>query len=214
MTVPAVRGRMLGAAALTAAALAALASALYAQTAGASPAPAAGVAVTASPAPSEPAPSEPAPSPTPTASPAPDPSEPAESCTFEPSPQPGVLAGARAGIDAGPVTCSNRHSIITVSWDGTNLKVVIKPNPDFGGGRLTCTLDPKSVKVTQPNNGTVDKDGVVTIPYDMDKKVKITIKIEYDINCAGNGFTVTLRDVVTIEFTPPDGPIVVTNRTR
>jgi hypothetical protein len=204
------RAQTLGAAL---AAIAAFMLVAYAQSALAAPTPAVGATgeptgPTTTPVPS-PTPTVPDPTPTPTAT------EPPEFCTLEPTPSPSLLRVTLANpiAAAGPVTCSNRHSIITVSWDGTNIKIVIKPNPDFSR-TLTCTLDPKSVKVTEPKGATVDKDGVVTLPYDKDKKVKITIKIEYDINCTNGDFTVPLRDVVTIEFTPPDGPIVVTNRSR
>lgn len=150
-------------------------------------------------------------------SPTPVPSDPAGSCGVplpEPSPTgtgTGTGTEARSTILAGPVTCDDGESVITVSWDGTNIKIVIAAAKTKEG---SCELDPTSVKVTQPNNGTVDKNGVVTVPYDKDKKVKITIKIDYDLKCTLGGENFVRKYTATIEFTPPDGPISIASKPR
>ncbi len=118
----------------------------------------------------------------------------------------------RAKVMAGPVTCEDIHSVITVSWDGTKIKIVIKPVTDFAEGK--CELVKASVKAVAPNNAVVKDDGSVEVPYDKEKKEKITIKIEYDFKCTVGDLVITLKKVVTIEFTPPDGPVVIKNKNR
>jgi hypothetical protein len=124
----------------------------------------------------------------------------------------GTVITRRAAL-AGPVTCENRHSFITVTWDGAKLTITIAPNPAFAP-TMVCTLDTTKVKVTEPKGATVNADGSVTLPYDKTKVQKIVIRIEYRITCVAGGFTTILDDVATIEFTPPDGPVVVRNRPR
>jgi hypothetical protein len=227
MTVSRARVRVLGVT-LAAVAVTALATVAYAQSAIAGDAVASPVArlTTADPPPSLPPTPEPtgtpteAPTGTPTAEPTGAPTEPpVDECPIEPVPTPTELpeapvwfAPARIGALAavGPVTCGNRHSRITVSWDGKNIKIVIVPNPKFSNG--ICVLDPNSVKVIQPQGATVNANGSVEVPYDKTKNAKIVITIEYTINCPSGGFTTIIKDVATIEFTPPDGPLVVRNR--
>jgi hypothetical protein len=113
----------------------------------------------------------------------------------------------------GPVTCEDIHSNITVSWDDPKIKIVIKPVDDFASG-VKCELVKASVKAVQPNNAVVKDDGSVEVPYDKDKKEKITIKIEYDFKCTVGDLVITLKKVVTIEFTPPNGPVIIKNKNR
>ncbi|GIH03781.1 hypothetical protein Rhe02_18480 [Rhizocola hellebori] len=146
----------------------------------------------------------------PTLPPLPTPTPSDEQCPIEPFLATNVAL--RNKVMAGPVTCEDIHSVITVSWDGTNIKIVIKPVADFAEGK--CELVKASVKAVQPNNARVKDDGSVEVPYDKDKKEKITIKIEYDFKCTVGDFVITLKKVVTIEFTPPDGPVVIKNKNR
>jgi hypothetical protein len=142
--------------------------------------------------------------------PTPTPTPSGEQCPLEPFIATNVAVRSR--VMAGPVTCEHIHSVITVSWDGTNIKIVIKPVDDFANGK--CELVKASVKATAPNNARVKDDGSVEVPYDKDKKEKITIKIEYDFKCTVGDLIITLKKVVTIEFTPPDGPVVIKNKNR
>ncbi len=148
---------------------------------------------------------------TPTIPPLPTPTPSDEQCPLEPFIATNVAL--RAKVMAGPVTCEDIHSNITVSWDGTKIKIVIKPVDDFASGGK-CELVKASVKAVQPNNAVVKDDGSVEVPYDKDKKEKITIKIEYDFKCTVGELVITLKKVVTIEFTPPDGPVVIKNKNR
>jgi hypothetical protein len=152
-------------------------------------------------------PSEP-PSPEPTASESPD--VPAEECVAEAASPEDPIMQTVALVNNNEVLCKFKRSQDTISWDGAVLKIVPAPNPRFGSG-FTCVLDPKSVKVLQPGNATVKQDGSVEVPYDKTKKEKITIVITYEINCSAPGFTVApLKEKLTIEFTPPDGPLSTT----
>jgi hypothetical protein len=174
------------------------------------------------------------PTPDPTGTPTPDPTEPPIGiCPVEPTPLPtdlptvfptdfpaalgvaggfgvaggvGVAAHAPVALaDPGPFTCDDGEQIVTVSVDGKNVKIVIDAVQPTD---TKCTIDPKSVTVVAPNNGKVNANGSVEIPYDKTKTDKITIKIEYEITCVDKGGVKTVKkQVATIEFTPPEGPV-------
>jgi hypothetical protein len=199
------RARLLGAV-LTAAAVAV--TVVYAQAALAGGGPSTlTIAVTEQPTPTPPVP----PSATPTPTPTPSPTASGGSCSVPTTPTPTTTGFPGLAALAGPVTCDDGESVIKVSWDGTNLTIVIAAATTKEG---KCELDPKSVKVTEPKGATVDKDGVVTLPYDKDKKVKITIKIDYDLKCTLGGDNFVRPYTATIEFTPPDGPISIGSKPR
>jgi hypothetical protein len=111
----------------------------------------------------------------PTIPPLPTPTPSDEQCPIEPFIA--TKIALRSRVMTGPVTCEDIHSNITVSWDGAKIKIVIKPVDDFASGGK-CELVKASVKAVQPNNAVVKDDGSVEVPYDKDKKEKITIKIE------------------------------------
>jgi hypothetical protein len=196
------------------AALAAAAAVAFVST-GASALSAAGATVSgvASGEPSPPPTAYPPPPPTsePTPPPLPTPTPSDEQCPVEPFAATNIAL--RHAVMAGPVTCEDIHSVITVSWDGTKIKIVMKPVDDFASGGK-CELVKTSVKAVEPNNAVVKDDGSVEVPYDKDKKEKITIKIEYDFKCTLDKLVIPLPKVVTIEFTPPDGPVVIKNKNR
>jgi hypothetical protein len=159
-------------------------------------------------------------SPPPTTPPSPSPSvtssPPGDTCSIGPSPSPAPnLAGVAIRVHpdaAGPVTCTYRRAVVKVAWDGTNITVTLSPNPNFSGGN--CKLDPKSVVANKPANAKVNADGTVTVPYDKAKAVAITIQIDFNIVCTAGDLTITNKETTTIEFTPPDGPVVITEGGR
>jgi hypothetical protein len=142
-------------------------------------------------------------------SPSDGPAPPDESCTA-PSPT-GTLAAlpvALARRVTGPVTCDDGMSTTTVSWDGATIKIVISATKPKDG---TCVVDPDSVVIgaPRPPGAKVTVLGEITVPYDKEKKEKITIKIRYTVICYIGG--VRHDDVrrVDVEFTPPSGPVVI-----
>jgi hypothetical protein len=187
------RNRILGAALALAAVV--LATLTYVQHAMAGPAAVPG----ATPVSGAPTP----PSPGPTAS-----QPPAEACAADAMPA-HLPVALRA--DADEVTCKFRASQVTITWDGTNITIAPAAKRKFGN--LRCALDPATVKVIEPQGAKVYKDGSIDVPYDRTANNKITIKIKYTVECPADGFTTTINESVTIEFTPPDGPVVVRRET-
>jgi hypothetical protein len=151
------------------------------------------------------APSSPSDDPSPSDSPIP----PIESCD---APLPTMflanLPVGRLPRITGPVTCDDGTSYVTVSWDGATIKIVIKATRPSEG---QCAVDPDSVAIGQPRppGAKVNALGEITIPYEKEKKEKITIKIQYTVICYLGGVRSDQVRRVDVEFTPPSGPVVI-----